>query len=130
MKLATRVTAITTAALLGGALTVAAAPAASAGVEKTSKGSCTKSSTWKLDLEKEHGVIDIDFEGKTSASGKTWNYKVKQNGVVRHSGKTVTERDGEFDIDRNVKDRAGKDTIIVRAKHSATGEVCKAKLSI
>jgi len=121
---------VTTTALLAGGLTLAAVPSASAEIEKTKHGDCTKSSTWKLDLEKDHGVIDIDFEGRTGVSGKTWNYKVKQNGDVRHKGKSITERDGEFDIDRNVKDKSGKDTIVVRAEHKSSGEVCKAKLSI
>ena len=121
---------LTTTGIAAGGLLLATAPAASAEVEKSKRGNCSKSSTWHLDLEKDDGQIDIDFEGQTSKAGKTWKFKVKQNGVVRHKGKTVTEADGEFDVDRDVKDRSGTDTIVVRAKQGASGEVCKAKLSI
>lgn len=128
--LRTRAVAVTTTALLAGGLVLATAPAASAEVEKVKRGDCTKSSTWKLELEKDDGQIDIDFDGHTKRAGKTWKYKVKQDGVVRHSGRTVTETDGEFDVDKDVKDRSGKDTIVVRAESLASGEVCKARMSI
>lgn len=120
---------VTTAALATGGLMLATATPANA-VEKTKRGDCSKSSTWKLELETDDGKIEIDFDGYTAKAGKNWKYKVKQNGVVRHQGKTVSERDGDVDVDKKVSNRSGTDTIVVRVEQPKSGEVCKAKLSI
>ena len=112
--------------LVAGGLLVAAAPSANA-VEKVKRGDCSKQSTWKLELDTEAGKIEVDFDAKTPKAGKTWKYKVKQDGVVRHKGKTVSERDGDVEVDKKVNNRKGKDTIVVRVEQPKSGEVCKAK---
>jgi L,D-peptidoglycan transpeptidase YkuD (ErfK/YbiS/YcfS/YnhG family) len=120
---------LTVGALAAGGLLLAAAPSAHA-AEVTKRGDCSKSSTWKLELETDDGKIEVDFDAYTAKSGKTWKYKVKQNGVVQHKGKTVSERDGDVDVDKDVDNRSGTDTIVVRVEQPQSGEVCRAKLSI
>ena len=128
-RLRTTAVTVSTAALVTGGLLLATAPAAVA-AEKTKRGDCSKSSTWKLELETDDGKIEVDFDANTSKSGKTWKYKVKQDGVTRHKGKTTSERDGDVDVDKKVNNRKGKDKIVVRVEQPKSGEVCKATLSI
>ena len=122
----------TVTSLVAGALLLAAAPAANAAedVQKVKRGNCSMSNTWKLELEKEHGTIEVDFNAYTKQAGKTWKYKVKQNDVVRAKGSTVSERDGDVEVDKKLTDRKGLDKIVVRVKNPASGEVCRAELSI
>jgi hypothetical protein len=138
MNRLTRTATVTTVAGSAAALLLAAAPTASAAsqdVEREKHGTCTSGSTWKLDLDKEHGRIDVDFDVETRSAGDTWTVKVKhkrvQNGKkwVSHS-RAVTDREGELEVDRNLKDRKGTDKVVVRVKSSASGEVCRAALKI
>ncbi len=117
---------------LGAGLLIAAAPASSAasGIEREKHGSCTNQSRWELQLEREHGQVEVDFEADTTSTGATWKVKVKHNGKVDYKGKRVSDRDGEFEVDRLLADKRGKDKVVVRAKNTATGEICKAKLKI
>ena len=71
----------------GGALGVIAgagfaSPAAAADVEREKHGSCTGSSRWELQLEREHGRIEIDLDVDTPRSGQTWVVKLKHDGDV------------------------------------------------
>lgn len=110
---------------------VAVAPASAAdGVERSKHGVCTGSSTWELELEREHGHIDLSFDADTHRAGQAWKVKIKQNGKVVHNATHRTERDGDLDVDRNLRDKAGQDKIVVRATDKKTGEVCRATLKI
>lgn len=128
-----RTTAAVAAPFAVAGLLVAATPAtasAADGVERSKRGVCTNGSTWELELEREHGRIDVSFDADTNRAGKAWKVKVKQNGSVVHKGTYQSQRDGDVEVDRNLRDTAGTDTIIVRAKSKATGEICRAVLKI
>ena len=136
MNRMSRTLAVVASAATGAGLLVAASPAANAtGIEAHKRGTCTQGSTWELELEKEHGVIDVDFEAETRSAGDRWKVKVKHKKVKNNKkwvyrSHTVSDREGEVDVDRYLKDRAGKDKVVVRVKSTASGEVCKAKLKI
>lgn len=134
----TRTVTALAAAATGAGLLVAAAPAgnaAASGVEKVRYGSCTQGSTWKLELEKEHGYIDVDFEAETGKVGAIWRVKIthtriKNNRKWVHRSTTRSDRDGEVDVDRHLRDRKGRDGVVVRIKNRSSGEVCRASLTI
>ena len=123
-----------TAGALGIAATAAgfAAPASAfaADVEREKHGDCTNRSTWELQLEKEHGRIEIDLDVDTPRSGQRWVIKLKHNGVLFDKVRRTTDAEGEFEVDRHVNNKRGEDRIKFRAVNKVTGEVCVGKLSI
>lgn len=137
MNRITRTATTATVVASAGALLLAAAPTASAaiGVEREKVGTCTKGSTWKLELDKEHGWIDLDFDAETRSAGDRWNVTVKHKRVTGKKtfttrSQSVTDHEGELEVDRNLKDRKGTDKVVVRVKSLKTGEVCRASLKI
>lgn len=131
-----RTVAAVAGATLGAGLLIASAPAANAsGVEVHKRGTCTMGSTWQLELDKEHGFIDVDFEAETLKAGQRWKVKIKHTRVKNNKKWTyrsngITDRDGELDVDRHLKDRKGKDRVAIRVMNPSTGEVCRAKATI
>lgn len=118
------------AVMVGG---VAVAPALAApvpsGVERERHARCSASSTYELALEKEGKRIEADLDVEATRTGQRWKVRMYHNGkriakVTRH-----TDGDGEFDVDRTVRNKKGRDTITFRAV-SSTGEVCRGSLRI
>ncbi len=136
MRRTRRTIAVLAGTATGAGLLIAAAPAAdAAGVERQKYGTCSQGSTWKLELEREHGLIDVDFDADTPRAGVTWKVKIKHKRVKNNKkwvyrSTTRSDRDGEVDVDRHLKNRKGKDRVVVRVKSRATGEVCRAALTI
>jgi hypothetical protein len=110
---------------------LAAAPVANAAdVEREKHGSCSANSRWELNLEREHGVIEIDADVDTPRAGQTWVVRLKHNGTLFTKVTRVTDREGEFEVDRRRTNQPGEDRIKLRAVNRATGEVCVGVLSI
>lgn len=106
-----------------------AAPARPAEIERETMGTCSAGARWDLNLEREHGVIDIDFEIDAATPGQKWTVSITRNGnrVLRVS--QVADREGEIDVSHIVRDRAGTDRIAVSATSSA-GQTCRGSLRI
>jgi hypothetical protein len=89
-------------------------------------GSCSGRSDWKLKLSPEDGRIEVEFEVDQNRVGRTWNVKLKRDGSVFWRGQRTTRApSGSFEVRRVISDRAGRDTIIARAKNPNSGEVCR-----
>lgn len=116
-------------ALMAGGLVVAGASPAAADVERDKSGRCTGSSSYQLDLEKERNRIEVDLEIDSRTRGERWAVKVRHNGKVFYDRARITDDDGEFDVDRRVPNRKGKDTISFTAT-SSSGEKCTGSLRI
>jgi hypothetical protein len=127
---------LTSAVALGGS--VALAPQASADDDRY-VGSCSSTSRWVADLEADDDEIEVDFKVKTGAAGQRWTYTLTHNGdVVVTSTRTTRSDDdddddddsprkrhvAEVEWDRDRPDRAGTDTLVMRAVNPASGEVC------
>ncbi|HEX9122666.1 MAG TPA: hypothetical protein VF984_04800 [Actinomycetota bacterium] len=110
-------------------LTIAAPAARAEDTEVFKSGQCTLRSHWTLELDRE-GSIEVDFEGHTPRAGQTWRAVMRHNGSVVWRGTRATEHDGDFEIDRTVRNASGTDTIAVRAVNKKNGEVCKGSGSI
>lgn len=119
--------ALATAGIL--AAPASAAPARPAQIERETMGTCSAGARWDLSLEREFGVIDIDFEIDAATPGEKWTVKITRNGskVLRVS--QVADAEGEIDVNHIVRDRAGRDRISVSAT-SASGQSCRGKLRI
>lgn len=109
-------------------------PAASASpspteVERETMGTCSAGARWDLNLEKEFGVIDIDFEIDAATPGERWTVVINRNEsrVLRVS--QVADVEGEVDVNKIIRDRSGSDRISVVAT-SASGQTCRGSLRI
>lgn len=128
-RIALAATALTGTALLAAPAAAGAAPMPT-GVERERLGWCSSSSIWDLNLEKEHGLIDIDLDLETRTAGQAWKVQITHEGRVVFNKVRSTDRDGELEISRIVKNTRGKDKVTFRATNRSTGEVCRASLTI
>lgn len=126
LAIALAATTFTTAAVVG------LAGPAFADVE--TRGTCSASSGWEADIEREFRVYGIDFEVKTQNANERWRLTVKQNGKQVYSNTRVTTldfNDRYADVDWEVvrPDRAGvSDRFVLTAKNLTTGETCTTTL--
>ena len=110
-------------------LLAVAVPAQAGDTEVFESGPCSRLSHWTLELDLENR-IEADFEGHTPRAGQTWRIVMRHNGSVVWRGTRTTEHDGDFEVDKTVRDRSGTDTIRVRSVNERTDEVCKGSASI
>ncbi len=118
------------ALIAASALAVGSVPTAAHDVERETRGSCTRTSDWELDLEKEHGRIEVKVEVDTRKVGRRWRVQVWHNGSRFTNVIRRTNRRGEVEVERVRRDRHGRDTFRFRAVDQVNGEVCKGSLSI
>lgn len=112
------------------ALAVGPMPAAAHEVERETRGSCTRTSDWELDLEKEHGRIEVKVDVDTRVVGRQWRVRIWHNGTLTSDVLRRTDRDGEFEVERTRRDQRGRDAFRFRAVDQVSGEVCTGSLSI
>lgn len=116
------------ASLLGG--TQVAAHAQGGGAVENS-GPCSASSTWKLKAKPDDGQIEVEFEVDSNVVGQTWQFRLKDNGVVFAQGTRVTQApSGSFEVRRFTADQAGTDTIVGQARNPSTGETCRGTVTL
>lgn len=117
-----------TAAILSSAA-ITASPASAAEVEREPSGTCSSGARWDFNVEREFGVVDIDFEIDGSPARQKWTVRIEKNGAKILRTSVVADNDGEVDVSHLVRDSAGVDRFSVRAT-SASGQVCRAALRI
>lgn len=111
------------------AITPASAAPVAADVERELGGRCSASSTYEFNVEKERKRIDVDVDVEAVRQGQKWKVRVWHNGKRIAKVTRVTDREGEFEVDRNVRNKKGKDRLTFKAV-SSTGEVCRATVRI
>jgi len=98
--------------------------------EVVKTGRCTQGSTWKLELDAEHGRIETELEIDEGRAGVRWQIVLRQRGkVVFRGARTTRGPDGELELHRRLPNRPGPDTITARATR-ASGEVCRARATL
>lgn len=124
-------TSLATAAAVGLTLVV---PTTASAAEVERRGQCTSTSTWKIELEREDGRIELDSEFNTRRAGQTWRVRVVHNGQLTYQGTRVARWDDDgrpdFEVDLRRRNQPGVDRMRVRAVNTATGEVCVARARI
>lgn len=107
-----------------------AMPVAARDIEREKHGLCTGSSDWELELEKEHGRIEVKVEVDTRRVGRQWRVRIWHNGTKFTDVVRRTDRHGEVDVERVRSDRRGTETFKFHAVDRVNGEVCRGTLSI
>lgn len=122
---------LATSAVAATGLGIAGASAAQADfdIEREKSTRCSGASFATLSLEKEFGRIDADFEIENAQPGRSWNVRITHNGNTVLRTSRVADYEGDLDVMQQVRDRAGKDRFVARAK-GPNGEVCRVKLGI
>jgi hypothetical protein len=129
MRKATRLGAV---GLMAGALVWSAVPAfASGDQEVINRGRCSMGSQWKVRIRTDGPTrLDLNFEVDSNVPGQTWRAAMAYNGDVVFNGFATTNQvDGEFDIDVEVANQAGADTLQAAARLRSTGETCRAQVT-
>jgi len=120
---------ILTTAALSLALLVPVAPAANAkgdDGEVIRTGSCSGTADWKLKAKRDDGGIEVEWEVDSNQVGQVWRVRIYDNGDrVAATRRTTLAPSGSFDVERRIANRAGDDRIVARARHLATGQVCR-----
>jgi hypothetical protein len=91
-------------------------------------GRCSGATSWKLKAKPEDRGIEAEFEVDQNRIGRRWNVVLRRNGsvVFRGTRRTVAPS-GSFEVRRIL---AGGGRIVATARALATGETCRAALSI
>ena len=102
----------------------AASARASSDQEVIQRGNCSQASDWKLRIRTDGpDRLDLEFEGGEVA-GQQWRVQMRYNGTLVFSGTATSGVDGEFDVDVEVDNLAGQDTLQGKARNVSTGETC------
>ena len=110
--------------LVASVLGVGTASAKEGDIIKT--GNCSATSTWKLKLSPENGMIEVQFEVDQNVVGDTWRVVFKDNGVRVFRGTFVTQApSGSFEARKVIADQPGPDNIVAKARNLRTDEVCR-----
>lgn len=116
---------------LGLALTVLPASPAAADDAVLRQGTCTGAADVKIKAKHDDGRLEVEGEVDQNRRGHTWRWTITDNGMRVASGTSTTAGpSGSFSVERRVADRAGSDTLRLRAVHAVTGQVCRAKVTI
>jgi hypothetical protein len=121
-----RVTALISSVLVATTLVAAPMTASAKDGDIIRRGDCTARSDWKLKLSPENGRIEVEFEVDQNRNGQRWNIQMKRNGNVFWRGSRTTQPpSGSFEVRQLVRDGAGAERIVARARNPRTGEVCR-----
>jgi hypothetical protein len=94
-------------------------------------GSCTGASDWKLKVKPDNGSIEVEFEVDQNKNGRTWDVKLKQDGITFWTGARTTHApSGSFSVSKLTTNKAGTHQFTGRAVSRTTGEICRGTASI
>lgn len=110
-------------------LSVAAMPAAAA-TEREKHGRCTGTSDWELELEREHGRIEINLDVDTTRVNRQWRVRMKHDGKLFLNVLRRTDGDRDLELERHRTDTAGSDRIWFKAVDQVNGETCTGTLTV
>jgi hypothetical protein len=123
---------LTPAAAIATALAIPAlAIGSGGGGDVRSTGKCSGSSSSKIKVKPDNGRLEVEFEVDQNKNGVKWNVKLKDNGDIVFRGTETTKApSGSFSLQKRIDDRAGTDQVVGIGRNPATGERCKASVSI
>lgn len=106
-----------------------AAPAQAIDIEREKSGSCSSGAWWDLDVEREYGVISVNFDVERGTVGERWTVRAFKNGSPLGTKRVKADYEGDVDVNFITRDGSGKDKIRVKAV-STSGQTCVASLRI
>jgi hypothetical protein len=117
---------VATTVVLGSVLTMAPAEARGGGDDTVRRGHCSGATTWKVKVGQDDGRLEVEAEVDSNRAGQTWTWRLVHDGSVSAHGSRVTKApSGSFEVRRLMVNRAGTDTVTLRARNTRTGEVCR-----
>jgi hypothetical protein len=98
--------------------------------EVINEGNCSGPSDWKARIRTDGpSLLDLEFQGGQVANER-WRVRLTYNGDRVFSGiVTSGGAEGEFDVDVEVSNEAGQDTLVGVARNLVTGEVCRGSVT-
>ncbi len=120
-------------ALLTGLLLGAVAPAEASGggPRVETRGTCTKSTVWKVKAKEDDSRIEVEGEVDSNKNGQVWSWKMRHNGSISAKGQATTKApSGSFSVERRMVDLTGPDSFVFRAVNAKTGEVCRGSVTL
>ena len=110
-------------ALLG--LVTPPALASGGGDDVVRRGSCARSTDWKVKVGPEDGRLEVEGEVDSNRAGQSWRWVLFHDGSMSaHGLRTTAGRSGSFEVRRLVVNRRGTDTLTFRARNTRNGELC------
>lgn len=117
-------------ALVAGALLAIPAPTMARSSDVIRTGNCSGAADWKLKVGREDTGLKVEFEVDQNRNGQVWRVRISDNGVLRYSGlRTTKAPSGSFTVNRTIRNMAGSDTVVARARNVNTGQLCVAKIT-
>jgi hypothetical protein len=97
--------------------------------EVINRGDCSGISDWKLRIRTDGpDLLDLEFEAG-EVPNQTWRVRMVYNGGVVFNGTARSGADGEFDVDVEVANQPGQDTLQGLARNLQTGETCRGSVT-
>lgn len=97
--------------------------------EAINRGDCSGVSDWKVRIRTDGpNRLDLQFEAG-QVPGQSWSVRMIYNGRVIFSGVVRSGADGDFEVEREVANLPGRDTLVGRATNLQTGETCRGSVS-
>lgn len=107
-----------------------ASPALAGEDDVVRRGACSGATDWKLKVGPENGRLEVEGEIDSNRGGQTWTWRIVHDGSLVDRGTGTTGgRSGSFEVRRVVRDAAGTDHLVLRARNAATGETCRGTLA-
>jgi len=117
-------------ALVAGTLLAIPAPTMARSSDIIRTGNCSGAADWKLKVGREDTGLKVEFEVDQNRNGQVWRVRISDNGVLRYSGlRTTKAPSGSFTVNRTIRNMAGSDTVVARARNVNTGQLCVAKIT-
>jgi hypothetical protein len=92
-------------------------------------GTCSQGAAWKIKAKADDGRVEVEFEVDSNRVGQVWTWSLRDNGVKVGAGSArTTAPSGSFEVERQVRNRAGKDTFAAYARHAGTGQTCSMRV--
>jgi hypothetical protein len=118
-------------ALAAAALAVAPTAIADDGDGVIKRGKCTGSATWKLKAKMDDGRIETEFKVDQNRVGRRWRVVLRRDGAVVFRGiRRTTAPSGSFEVERLIRNSAGRDRIVATARALAGGQFCRGTVTI
>jgi hypothetical protein len=113
------------------ALTIVPASLARENPGVLKSGKCSASTTWKLKSKFDDGRLETEFEVDQNVVGRAWRVTLVQDGRTVFSGiRRTVAPSGSFELRRFLRNTAGSDRIVARARALSGGETCRGALTI
>lgn len=96
----------------------------------TRSGQCSRGTGWELKAKREDAGLEVELEVDQNRNGRRWRVTLTRNGRAFFRGIRVTRGpSGSFSVERRTG-AAARNRIVATARALATGETCRATLTV